>query len=164
MVTEMGLGEILYFLIGIGWLFYSWKKKKQEREKESSLKENDYDTEQTKDIKEPSSFLEEIISMQSESEDSAFEKIFENPKEETIKEKPSTNVPYSKDPEPTPAATKPIDTVDPDYFKKIRMDDKVKRSATKKKPQKPYLIEAEKENDFDLREAIINSEIINRKY
>ena len=96
--------------------------------------------------------------------ENAIENIFENTKEETIKEKPSTNVPYFKDPEPTPATTKPIDTVDPDYFKKIRMGDKVKRSTTQKKPQKPYLIEAEEENDFDLREAIINSEILNRKY
>lgn len=162
MVTEMGMGEILYFLIGAGWLFYSWNKKKQERE--SSLKKDDYDTEQTNDKKEASSFLEDIISMQSESADNAIEKIFEKPKNEIRKEKPPTNVPYFKDPEPTPTTTKPIDNVDPDYFKKIRMGDKVKRSTKKVGTKKPSLIEPEEVSNFDLREAVINSEILNRKY
>ena len=158
----MGFGEILYFLIGAGWLFYSWKKKKHERE--NSLKKNDYNTETAKEEETSSSFLEEIISMQSEGVDNAIEKIFEKPKHELKKEKPPTNIPYFKDPEPTPTASKPIDNIDPDYFEKIRMGGTVKRSTKKKERKKPILTEPQEAPDFDIREAVINSEILNRKY
>ena len=162
--VQMGFGEILYFLIGIGWLLYSWNKKKKEREAQHTHEE-DYEPSEEPEVKnKAASVLEDIIAMHAGGSESAIENIFEKPKKETIKEKASTNVPYFKDPEPAPAPAKVIDTVDPDYFEKIRMGEQVKRSTKKEEPKKPILTEPQEAPDFDLREAVINSEILNRKY
>lgn len=164
--VQMGFGEILYVLIGIGWVLYSWNKKKKEREAQHTHEE-DYEPSEEPEVKnEAASVLEEIISMHGGGSESAIENIFEKPKKETIKEKASPNVPYFKDPEsaPAPAPAKVMDTVDSDYFEKIRMGEEVKRSTKKKEPKKPILTEPQEARDFDLKEAVINSEILNRKY
>lgn len=163
-VVQMGMGEILYFLIGIGWVLYSWNKKKKEREAQHTHQDDYEPTEENEVKSEASSVLEEIMAMHAGGSESAIENIFEKPKEKPIKEKPSTNVPYFKNPEPVPAPPKGIDTVDSDYFEKIKMGEQVKRSTKKKERKKPILTEPQEAPDFDLREAVINSEILNRKY
>ena len=163
-VVKMDLGEILYFLIGIAWLLYSWGKKKKGKNTQPTYEEGDYYNEENETKSETTSVLEEIMAMHGGNSESAIENIFEKPKEKPIKEKPSTNVSYFKDSEPTPAPSKGLDAVDPDYFEKIKMGKEVKRSTNKKERKKPILKEPQEAPDFDLREAVINSEILNRKY
>jgi len=141
----MDFGELIYFIIGIAWLLYSFSKKKKKPAHKPSQESRE------------TIWEEEVVAraMEEEPHESHMgsDGYSSDPKEEYIS------------PEPVAMASK-LDEVPGDYFEKIKMGDQVKRS-TKEPENPPANFEEEDEqpeNNLDLRQAVIHSEILRTPY
>ena len=141
----MDFGELIYYIIGIAWLLYSFAKKKKPTAAKPSQEASEpiWEEEVITQVQE-----EEPIGPLMDSDDSGPEI-----KQEYIP------------PEPVAMASK-LDEVPGDYFEKIKMGHKVERS-TKKQEKPPVILQEqdeESDNNLDLRQAVIHSEILRAPY
>jgi len=141
----MDFGELIYFLIGIAWLLYSFSKKKKKPTHEPSQESRE------------TIWEEEVVARAMEDEPHESHMASEDYSSESGEEYISS--------EPVAMASK-LDEVPGDYFEKIKMGHKVERS-TKKQEKPPVILQEEDEesdNNLDLRQAVIHSEILRAPY
>ena len=140
----MDFGELIYFIIGIAWLLYSFRKKK----KATPAKPNQESQElfQEKEV---------ILDQPMEDEGPDMHMVTNEPIVDPIDEHIASN--------PAPN-TSNLDKVPADYFQSIKMGDKVERSTRKQAKSSVILQAEEAEAQLDLRQAIIHSEILRTPY
>ncbi len=152
------IGNLLYVLIGISWLLYSFFKKKKPKPQPqpyNTEEQNTYEEEQEDYVEEDQVHEQEQIS-----KEEILRKIFESTEtEEPVEAKPEPAVQYTAPPEPpkehyiAPEVQKPVEVrvsePEEDYWFEIDSE-----SASAK--------EEGDEIEFDLREAVIDSIILKR--
>ena len=166
----MDFGELIYFIIGIAWLLYSFRKKKKAKEQKKRVAEY-ADTSSSEQNNEP---------LESEAQNETWENPIlsfddlANDLSGTSKESETQlpgSDPFEKSIENSQfdeaENNQNLDTVPPDYVKANKLGDAVERS-TKKKTSADYDIPDQEEESlsehFDLRQAVINAEILRNPY
>jgi hypothetical protein len=140
----MDFGELMYFIIGIAWLLYSFRKKK----KATPAKPNQESQEIVQDI--------EVMMDQPMEE--------EVPDIHMVTNEPTVD-PVAEHITPKPAPnTSSLDKVPANYFENTKMGDNVEKSTRKQEKSSVMLQEEEAEAQLDLRQAIIHSEILRTPY
>ena len=150
------IGDLMYVLIGVGWLLYSFfKKKKPKPQPQNTEEQNTYDEEAEKYEEEDQMYEQEQIG-----KEELLKKIFKTAEiEEPIDVIPEPAVQYIAPPEPpkeqyiVPEVPKPVEVKD--STPKDTFSYEIESESTSPE-EEAYQIE------FDLREAVVNSIILKR--
>ena len=159
------MDDVLYILIGVAWVAYSiysynQKAKKQQADKQSLSKEK-YNITNSEEQPKQSAFKEMISEFQSYSRQKSESSPFYSPEKETFVTEPEIeSVENISSIEETTESNSPLSK---EMLKQYLEKDQDKKMPDETEVTDDYnIIETEQKFDFDLRKAIIYSEILKR--
>lgn len=157
------MDEILYILMGIAWLAYSLYSNKQKMDKKRAAQGQDYDATETPAPQRPRSIFDEIFSEELPDESEARQEEYIPEIEEQSWQKRQAAYAASE----AQSLEQIVDEVPSDYFTKQY----ALYNREVQEEEKPVLLEEVDEiakpetiDDFDLKKAVIYSEILRAPY
>lgn len=158
------IGDLLYVLIGVGWLLYSFFKKKKPKPQPQPYNTEEQNTYEEEEVEEEVEEIyeedDQVYEQEQISREEVLRKIFEAAEtEEPVVVKAEPVVQYTAPPEPTPkpyiapAVPKPVE---------IKADKSEESYAYEQEHESTSPEEEGDKIEFDLKEAVINSIILKR--